>query len=107
MCVSACSTCTCSTVTSPPSPIGPMPVARVRPGVLTGDRVHRVRAQRMLDRRALGPGLERGINSCRMQGKMLADATRVDGDAGVLADEILLVVRDLHVLQDRLQDALP
>src|SRR6266545_1714992 len=40
-----------------------------------------------------------------MEGKMLADVACVDGDAGVLADEVLLLVRDLDVLQDRGEDA--
>ena len=60
----------------------------------------------MLDGRALGTGLQRGVNSRRMQGKMLADAAGVDGDSGVLADEVLLGLRDGDVLQDRLQNAL-
>src|SRR5919109_245724 len=36
------------------------PMARDRPGVLARDRVHGVRAQRMLDRGPLGTGLQRG-----------------------------------------------
>src|SRR5580765_982108 len=79
-------------------------VAGVRSGVLARDRVHRVRAQRMLDGRALGTGLEGGVNSGRMQGKMLAHTAGVDGDSGVLADEVLLGLRDGDVLQDRLQN---
>src|SRR3954452_21416279 len=81
-------------------------VTGVRPGVLARDRVDGVRAERVLDRRALGAGLERRVNSCGVQGKMLADAARVNGDAGVLANEVLLGVRDLDVLEDRLQNAL-
>src|SRR5439155_21508118 len=81
-------------------------VAGVRPGVLARDRVHGVRAQRMLDGRALGASLERSVNPCWMQGKMLADAARVDGDSRVLADEVLLGFGDGDVLEDRLQDAL-
>jgi hypothetical protein len=42
-----------------------------------------------------------------MEGEMLADAAGVDGDARVLADEVLLVVGDLDVPVDRLEDALP
>ena len=60
----------------------------------------------MLDGRALGTGLQRGVNSRRMQGKMLTHAAGVDGDSGVLADEVLLGLRDGDVLQDRLQNAL-
>ena len=60
----------------------------------------------MLNGGTLGPGLQRGVNSCGMQGKMLADTTRIDGDSGVLADEVLLGLRDRDVLQDRLQNAL-
>ena len=36
---------------------------------------------------------------------MLADTAVVDGDPGVLADEVLLLVRDLDVPVDRLEDA--
>ena len=61
----------------------------------------------MLDRRTLGPGLQRRLNSRRMQRKLLADPAGVDGNAGVLADEVLLVVGDLDVAQDRRQHALP
>src|SRR4051812_26571772 len=60
-------------------------VAGVRSSVLARDRVHRVRAQWMLDGGTLGAALQSGVNSCRMQGKMLTDATRVDGDSRVLA----------------------
>ena len=38
---------------------------------------------------------------------MLADAARVDGDPGVLADEVLLLVRDRDVPVDRLEDPDP
>jgi hypothetical protein len=41
-----------------------------------------------------------------MQRKVLTDAAGVDGDAGVLADEVVLLVRDLDVLDDRVEDAL-
>src|SRR5712691_6731000 len=82
------------------------PVAGVRPGVLARDRVHGVRAQRVLDCRALGAGLQRVVDPHGMEWEVLAYAAGVDGDAGVLADEVALVVCDLHVAQDRRQDAL-
>jgi hypothetical protein len=82
------------------------PVAGVRTGVLARDRVDGIRAQRMLDRRALGPGLQRRVDPGRMQREVLADAAGVDGDARVLADEVLLVAGDLHVPEDRGEDAL-
>ena len=81
-------------------------VARVRPRVLARDRVHRVRSQRMLDGRALRPDLQRGVDARRMQREVLADAARVHRDPGVLADEVLLRLRDLDVLEDRLQHPL-
>ena len=68
-------------------------------GVLARDRVHGVRAQRMLDRRALGARLQRLVDPRRVEREVLADAAGVDGDAGVLADEVLLVVGDLDVLR--------
>jgi hypothetical protein len=83
------------------------PVAGVRPGVLARDRVHRVRAQRMLDRRTLGPGFQRLVDPRRVEREMLADPAGVDGDARVLADEVLLAVGDLHVLEDRREHTLP
>ena len=76
------------------------------PGVLARDRVDGVRAQRVLDRRALGAVVERLVDPRRMEREVLADAAGVDGDAGVLADEVLLVVGDLDVADDRLQHAL-
>src|SRR6266446_3733805 len=81
-------------------------VAGVRSGVLARDRVHGVRAQRMFDGGALRACLEGSVNSGRMQGKTLADATRVDGDSRVLADEVLLALGDVDVLENRLQHAL-
>ena len=51
----------------------------------------------MLDRRALGPLLQRLVDPGRMQGKVLADAAVVDRDPGVLADEVLLVLGHVHV----------
>src|SRR6185312_6585714 len=44
-----------------------------------------------------------GGNSGRVQGKMLADTARVDGDSRVLADEVLLALGDVDVLENRLQ----
>src|SRR5206468_12419617 len=71
------------------------PIAGVRSGVLARDRVHGVRAQRMVDSRALRAGLQRGVNSRRVQGKMLADTAGVDGDSRVLTDEVLLAFGDV------------
>ena len=83
------------------------PVADVRAGVLARDRVHRVRAQRMLDRRARRAVAQRLVDARRMEREVLADAAGVDGDAGVLADEVSVAVGDLDVAEDRLEDALP
>ena len=69
-------------------------VADVRAGVLARDRVHRVRAQRVLDGRARGAVPQRLVDPGRVEREVLADAAGVDGDARVLADEVLLVVRD-------------
>ena len=44
-------------------------------------------------RRALGADLQRLVDLGRMQGKVLADAARVDRDAGVLADDVVLASR--------------
>ena len=82
------------------------PVADIRAGVLARDRVDGVRAQRMFQRRALGAGLQRLVDLGRVQREMLADAAGVDGDPGVLADEVVPVVGDLDVLDDRVQHAL-
>ena len=76
-------------------------VADVRAGVLARDRVHRVRAQRVLDGRARGAVAQRLVDARRMQREVLADVARVDGDAGVLADEVAFAVRDLDVAEDR------
>ena len=81
-------------------------VADVRAGVLARDRVHGVRAQRMLDRRARGAVAQRLVDPRRMEREVLADAAVVDGDAGVLADEVLLAVGDVDVAVDRLEHAL-
>src|SRR6266511_5409317 len=51
------------------------PVADVRPCVLARDRVHRVRAQRMLERRTRGADLQRLVDARGMQREVLADAT--------------------------------
>ena len=80
-------------------------VAGVRTGVLPRDRVDGVRAQRMLQRRALGAGFQRRVNVGRVEREVLADTACVNGDAGVLADEVVLVVRDLDVLDDRVEHA--
>ena len=61
----------------------------------------------MLDGRALGALLQRRIDTRRVQREVLADAAVVDGDARVLAHEVLLVFGDVDVAEDRLQDALP
>ena len=82
------------------------PVADVRPGVLARDRVHGVRPQRVLDRRAGGAVAQRLVDPGRMQREALADAAVVDGDAGVLADEVPLGVGDADVPVDRLEHAL-
>src|SRR5258708_3928066 len=46
------------------------------------------------------------VDARRVQREVLADAARVDGDACVLADEVILAVGDVDVLVDRLEDAL-
>ena len=61
----------------------------------------------MLERRALGAVVQRLVDPRRVEREVLADAARVDGDAGVLADEVASVVGDLDVAQDRLEHALP
>ena len=50
---------------------------------------------------------ERLVDPGRMEREVLADVAGVDGDARVLADEVLLLVGDVDVPVDRLQDALP
>ena len=82
------------------------PVARVRAGVLARERVDGVRAQRVLQGRALGAGLQRLVDPGRVEREVLADAAGVDGDPGVLADEVRVAVRDLDVPDDRLEHAL-
>src|SRR6185312_4422082 len=64
-------------------------IADVRPGVLAGDRVHGIRAQRMLERRPRGAVAERLVDARWMERKVLTDTGVVDGDARVLADEVL------------------
>src|SRR5437660_1112783 len=83
MCVSACSMWHCRTVTSPPSPIGPMPDGGAGAAV----------PQTVVD-----PG--------RMEREVLADLRVIDGDARVLADEVLLAVGDVHVPVDHVEHAL-
>ena len=51
----------------------------------------------MLDGRALRTVEQRLVDPRRMEREALADAAVVDGDTRVLADEVLLVVRDLDV----------
>ena len=80
-------------------------VADVLAGVLARQRVHGVRAQRMLDRRALGAVAKRLGDPRRMQREALADPAVVDGDPRVLADEVLLLLGDLDVPDDRVEDA--
>src|SRR6266516_757293 len=82
------------------------PGAGVRARVLARVRVDGVRAQGVLGGRALGAGLQRLVDLGRVQREVLADAARVDGDPRVLADEVLPVIRDGHVLDDRLEHAL-
>ena len=61
----------------------------------------------MLERRALRARLQRGVDPGRMEREVLADPAVVDGDPGVLADEVLLLVGDLDVPVDRLEHADP
>ena len=63
-------------------------VADVRAGVLARERVHGVRAQRVLERRARRPVAQRLVDARRVEREVLADAARVDGDPRVLADEV-------------------
>ena len=60
----------------------------------------------MLDSGALGAVAQRLVDVCRMQREVLADAAGVDGDTGVLADEVVLALGDLDVPVDDLEDAL-
>ena len=60
----------------------------------------------MLDGRPLRAGLQRRVDPRRVR-EVLADAAVVDRDPRVLADEVLLLVGDLHVAVDRLQHADP
>ena len=82
-------------------------VADVRARVLARQRVDGVRAQRVVERRAHRPVVERLVDPRRVEREVLADAAVVDGDPGVLADEVVLALRHLDVLEDRLEDALP
>ena len=67
------------------------------PGVLARHRVHGVRAQRVLEGRALGAGPQRLVDPRRVEREVLADAAGVDGDPRVLADEVRSAVGDLDV----------
>ena len=67
-------------------------VADVRPGVLARERVDGVRAQRVVERRAHRPVVERLVDPRRVEREVLADAAVVDGDPGVLADEVVLAL---------------
>ena len=81
------------------------PVADIRAGVLARDRVDGVRTQRMLQRRALGARPQCLVDLRRVEREVLAHAARVDRDPRVLADEVVPVVGDLDVLDDRVQHA--
>jgi len=56
--------------------------------------------------RPRGAVAERLVDPGRVEREVLADTAVIDGDAGVLADEVLLAVGDVDVLVDRLEDAL-
>ena len=71
-----------------------------------GERVDGVRPQRMLHRRARGPGSEGLVDLRRMERKALADPAVVHRDPGVLAHEVLLGVGNVDIPLDRLEDAL-
>ena len=60
----------------------------------------------MLDGRARRAVAQSFVDPRRMQREVLADPARVDGDAGVLADEVVLAVGDVDVLVDRLEHTL-
>ena len=81
-------------------------VADVGAGVLARQRVDGVRAQRVLDGRALGAVAQRLVDPRGVEREALADAAVVDGDAGVLADEVDALLCDLDVLEDRVEHAL-
>ncbi len=61
----------------------------------------------MVERRAHRPVVERLVDQRRVEREVLAHLAVVDGDARVLADEVVLTLGDLDVLEDRLEDALP
>ena len=65
------------------------PVAGVRAGGLARDRVHGVRAQRVLERGAAGALAQGLVDAGRVQREALAQPHVVDGHAGVLADQVL------------------
>jgi hypothetical protein len=60
----------------------------------------------VLDGRARSAVAQAFVDARRVQWEVLADAAGVDGDPRVLADEVVLAVRDLDVLVNRLEDAL-
>ena len=60
----------------------------------------------MLDGRALGAVVEGLVDPRRMEREVLADPAVVDGDAGVLADEVSLLLGHLDVPEDGLEHAL-
>ena len=60
----------------------------------------------MLDGRACRAVAQRFVDARGVQREVLADVARVHGDAGVLADEVVLGVCDLDVAEDRVEDAL-
>ena len=71
-----------------------------------GERVHGVRAQRVLQRGAAGALAQGLLDAGRVQREALAQPHVVDGQAGVLADQVLALVGHRDVGVDRLQDAL-
>src|SRR5579862_3903581 len=60
----------------------------------------------MLERRPGGAVAEGLVDPRRMQREVLPDAAVVDGDAGVLANQVAVAVGDVDVAVDRLEDAL-
>ena len=60
----------------------------------------------MLDGGALGAVVQRLVDPRRVEREALADAAVVDGDAGVLADEVHALLGHLDVLEDRVEHAL-
>ena len=60
----------------------------------------------MLDGRAFGAVIQRLVDPCGVEREAFPNAAVVDGDAGVLADEVRPLLGHLDVLEDRVQDAL-